>query len=278
MIYKGDKMNFYIIIVVYNQFVENSPIIKELFKCTSLYLYCADNSTKTEIIQKNTKFCKEKSINYFCMDGNVGLSSAYNHVIQQIPKDLNNYIIICDQDTEVNNTIIEKYKKAIFSNPKKMIFCPIIKDNKGIMSPAKFTGRRYVHSRYDDFNKKIGNYSFINSCMCVNSIIFEKLKYDENLFLDCVDYDFVNTIRQYFTDEIFFVIEDYEIFQNFSGVTKNAFESDYTRFKIYLKDFRYFYKKWYRKSFYSEKILLARAIKLSLIHRNFSFMKIYFTK
>ena len=144
------------------------------------------------------------------------------------------------------------------------------------MSPAKKAGAWYVHSKYRDFNKNINRYSFINSCMCINAALFKEVIYDENLFLDCVDYDFINMIRQVISKDIFYIMKNIEIYQNFSGVTSNTFESDLARFKIYVKDFRYYSKKWNKKNVSS--ILFKRALKLVLIHKNFIFFKILNTQ
>lgn len=269
-------MHFNIITIIYNQLISNCGIVKHLnIDDFSTNLIFADNSTKEEITEKNKNFCLQSNFLYVNMNGNKGLSKAYNKAIDGILKDKDSWIIICDQDTEITSGFLLYYKNAITENPTKKIFCPIIKDSVGIMSPSKISGEKFIHSKFVDFNSCIEDYSFINSCMCINSTIFDFNKYDENLFLDCVDHDFVKTVRGRWAENLFYVISELEIFQNFSGVTKNSLEADVNRFKIYLKDAQYFYKKWYKNAWSANLYMLLRALKLSIHHKNFLFLKLF---
>ncbi len=265
--------SFYIIAVIYNQFVKNCCFIKNISQNSQLKIIVVDNSVKKEFIEENSYFCMNNNITYICMHDNAGLSKAYNKAIESIPKNDKTYIILLDQDTEIPTNFIDLYVKAIIENPEKKIFCPIITDSKGIMSPSKICGYRYKHSIQTDYNNKIDDYSFINSCMCINSKIFDNIKYDEGLFLDCIDHDFIKTIRTFISKDIFFIIDDLIIFQNFSGVTNNPINNDLIRFRIYLKDMEVFFSKWYRNKGYAKSSLFLRALKLSLIHKNIIFLK-----
>lgn len=269
-------MHFNIITVVYNQLISNCGIVKQFTREDfSTNLIFADNSTKEEMTEKNKNFCLQSNFSYVNMHGNYGLSKAYNKALSDIIKEKKTWVIICDQDTEITKDFLKYYKNSIESNPDKLIFCPIINDAVGIMSPSEIKGKKYKHSKKTNFNRNIEKYSFINSCMCINSTVFDSIKYDENLFLDCVDHDFVKTVRRTFPDNVFYVIPELEIFQNFSGVTKNSLDSDLNRFRIYLKDSRYFYKKWYKSVRSANIYLLFRALKLSLQHENFVFLKLF---
>ena len=95
--------------------------------------------------------------------------------------------------------------------------------------------------------------------------------------MDFIDHDFVRMIRDKFSDEVFYVIKNIEIFQNFSGVTKNSFYTDYNRFKIYTKDLKYFYHKWYGRKYIARIKLFFRAMKLSVKHKKIDFFKEIFT-
>ena len=264
-----EQINFHIIIVIYNSLINISQY--SFFKKENARIYFADNSTDNEIKTKNKNINFNSSFLYIDMNGNVGLSKAYNSIISKISKKNNNWILLADQDTEFPSNILTIYEEYIKKNPLKLVFAPVISDKIGILSPSLIKGKNVIHSNgysnYDDF-KKI---TFINSGLCINSKIFENLQYDENLFLDLVDFDFINTCKKQFGYDIFFVIKQIEIFQHFSGVEKNSFVSDYNRFKIYCKDQNYFYKKHYNANFYSIFRLLLRALKLSLMHKNFRF-------
>ncbi len=269
-------MHFNIITVVYNQLISNCGIVKQFTGVDfSTNLIFADNSTKEEISDKNKDFCLQANYSYVNMHGNYGLSKAYNKALSDIKKEKESWVIICDQDTEITEDFLKYYKNSIEFNPDKLIFCPIINDTVGIMSPSVLKGKKYKHTKITDFNRTIEKYSFINSCMCINSTVFESIQYDEKLFLDCVDHDFVKTVRKAFSENVFYVISELELFQNFSGVTKNSCDSDVIRFQIYLKDARYFYKKWYKSARSANIYLLFRALKLSLLHKNFVFLKLF---
>lgn len=270
-------MQYYIITVIYNQLISNCTVVqfeKAFLNKGSNSIIFVDNSTDDKILQENSFFCFQNSFTYIDMQGNQGLPKAYNKAISGIPKDMGTWIIICDQDTELTSDFLKYYEQVIKSNPEKRIFCPIVKDSVGIMSPSRIKGKKYIHSKNTDFNKHIENYSFINSCMCINSTIFDSVFYDENLFLDCVDHDFTKTVRKAFATELFYVMQDLVIYQNFSGVTKNSLKSDFIRFQIYANDLRYFVSKWYGSTIWSNKILFLRAIKLAIQHKKLSFIRL----
>lgn len=258
----------YTIIVIYNSEVLLKNKIPNLIIC--------DNSTNIEIKGKNIQFCIKNNINYIDMQENAGITKAYNKAISKIQISSDNWLIILDQDTLLPKDFIQKFEKAIKENPTKKIFIPIIKDNVGIMSPTKIKGMGFTHSNAEDFNSHLKTYSFINSGMCINTTVFSSVIYDEKLFLDMVDHDFVKTVKEKFGSDIFHVIDDISIFQNFSGVTKNSLSSDLTRFKILIKDQTYFYHKHYGKKglCYSNKKLLLRAVKLCIQHKTFKFLNL----
>lgn len=265
-------MFFYVVIILYNQFVKNCKIDWDAFEGVAVFI--ADNSTQKNILRNNNDFCSAYQIRYIEMNGNKGIPKAYNRVISEIPHESDSWIIVCDQDTEIPHDFLQKYKTAIAVNPNKKIFCPVIKDAVGIMSPSKIKGKKFVHSELCDFNNYLEDYSFINSCMCINAAVFKDMKYDENIFLDFADHDFVRAVRERYTHNIFHVVDSVQVYQNFSGVTKNPLQSDLTRFKIYLSDAYYYYEKWYGTKKTAFFILLVRAMKLSFFHKNAEFLKI----
>lgn len=260
---------FTIVLVVYNSFVHF-----QIKRMNGTRILVVDNSIHEKYREYNINYCSLNKYMYVNMQGNVGLPKAYNAAISKIEKNMENWIIILDQDTELPPNFLEKYELAIRNNAEKKIFLPIIKDAEGIMSPTKKKGLGFSHSKLVDFNKNVDNYSFINSGMCINSTIFESVHYDENLFLDLVDHDFVETVRQVYGNGLFYIIQNLEIFQNFSGVTKNSLQSDLTRFEILIKDQTYFYKKNYDNILYSKWKLFLRALKLAIQHKNMAFFKL----
>lgn len=268
-------IDFHIIIVIYNQLINDSPVVNCFIQNTKRIkeIFIVDNSTLDNIKINNKEFCEDNNLCYVDMNGNYGLAKAYNNAIKLIDKSENNWIILLDQDTNIPENFIVYYENAIKNNPAKKVFCPIIKDSIGIMSPALIKGKKWIHSISSDFNNDLSSYSFINSCMCVQSQVFERINYNEDLFLDCVDHDFVAEIKKNYGANSFYVIGEMEVYQNFSGSSVNSLQSDLTRFKIYKKDLQVYSKKWFGSLKTADKILFFRAVKLCLCHKNFCFLK-----
>lgn len=263
-------MLFYIICVVYNNRISNSKVSK--IDNTYVKFFYIDNSSELNIKQENQSFCQDKNFSYIDMNGNKGISKAYNKAISCIEKSDDSWIILLDQDTELPDNLINYYTEAINSNPDKLIFTPIVKNQKGIMSPCKKNKSVFQHISMNELRNISEDFSYINSCMCINSMVFNTLKYDESLFLDYVDHDFVSSFKIKFGHEKIFVIKNLIINQNFSGVTKNSFNSDFNRFKIFKNDYTKYCKKWNIKKY--KNSLLKRAFKLCYIHKTISFIKI----
>ncbi|MCQ2584360.1 MAG: hypothetical protein MJ185_02125 [Treponema sp.] len=270
-------MLFNFILVLYNYECKKNDLVKSLLTeykyPASLFVF--DNSTEDEIILKNQSFCKLNQINYYGDGLNYGLSYAYNYVIKLINKEINNWVIILDQDTHFNISFLDYYIQSIASNNNKMIYTPIIKDSIGIMSPS--IEKKNTMKHIEDYKTELlCKCSFINSCMCINSIVFLNLKYDENLFLDCIDHDFIKSFKLNYSVDKIYVIENLVIHQEFSGVTRNTVLSDLKRYGIFVKDYRIYTKKWKLSNFQAEIKLFYRALKLSLIHHTPKFILIYF--
>lgn len=256
-----------IIIVIYNQKIMINEKVSNKVK-----LIFVDNSTNISIKESNISYAQKNSSNftYIDMQGNKGLPTAYNKAIETIKPENDDYVIILDQDTVFESDIFNEYVTYIEFNPKVDVICPIVRDSVGIMSPNLICGVNNKHLlNIDDIkNNNISNYSFINSGMCIKCSVFSKIKYDETLFLDFVDHDFVKQIKD--NKITIGICYDIVLNQNFSGVTKNTFEQDFNRFKIFIKDAKHYYNKYFSKQNF-KLILFRRTLKLTFIHRKLSF-------
>lgn len=261
---------FFVITVIYNQLIQQSNLLRKIPQSAKLLF--ADNSTKEEICLKNKNFCNENGFHYIGMHGNKGLPKAYNATINILKPSANDFVVVLDQDTEIPSDFIEKYENFISKNQNADIICPIVLDSVGVMSPSLSSGLKFKHIKsIEDVNQKnIENYSFINSGMCIKGSVFGKVKYDENLFLDFVDHDFILSAKK--KNLKIAICFDVIFKQNFSGVTRNPYNQDYSRFQIYMNDAKVFYRKWFNKNY--KLILLPRAIKLCIFHKKISFLKL----
>lgn len=255
----------YVLVVLYNSDIKKIDIFSQ--NINSFYI---DNSINEKIKQVNCKFSKENNINYIDMEGNKGLSKAYNKAIETIKPTEEDYIVIFDQDTKFDCDIFDKYINYIEKNPKIDVICPLVEDSIGFLSPCliKKSGFEHIHNKEHINDEYIDNYSFINSGMCIKGRVFSEIKYDENLFLDFIDHDFIFSLKK--NNFKIGICPEILLYQEFSGVTKNSFEQDYNRFKIYVKDAKYYYSKNFDNSYFFK--ILKRAIKLCLVHRKLVFL------
>ena len=256
------------IIVLYNQ-----KISAEKFSMLNGRIVFCDNSTDAEIKSFNVSFAENlKNDNFFYLDmhGNKGLSKAYNSAVENLKLNANDFVVIFDQDTVIPQNLQFQYENFISENKDADIICPVVLDSVGVMSPSVVSGTKFRHiASISEINEKnIFAYSFINSGMCIKRSVFAKIKYDENMFLDFVDHDFVISAKK--NGFKIKICKEVVLNQNFSGVTKNTYKQDFSRFCIYMKDAKVFYKKWFDKSY--KLVIFPRAIKLSLIHKNLSFL------
>lgn len=278
------KVKIDIVLVIYNREL-TSCSITEFVPSADVKILVTDNSTYENVKKRNKEICATLGFCYIDMQGNQGLAKAYNKCISIIRKEncvdnIKEFFLFLDQDTYLKQESLFLYFEAIKKNPKKLIFCPIVYDSVGVMSPSLTKGMKFIHEKkYNSSNNResISNYSFINSGMCVALSVYENIHYDEHLFLDMVDHDFIKCIKKSFADiNPVFIIEDLILQQQFSGVSKNSFESDKIRFQIYYKDSNYYCLKWYGRN--NTKTLFFRAVKLSLQHKNSFFIKYFLEK
>lgn len=228
-------------IVVYNTKIEDSETIKiilQLKERYSLQLKVADNSTSPEIIAHNNQCAKSLGIYYYSMNGNKGLSQAYNIILNDIFKeapDLDDILIWFDDDTMINENYFEVLQRELFKSEKKDIYVPIIVGQDGkVWSPnrAGFLKNKLVKNNFSCITNK--NFNAINSCTAARLRVYDNYRYDERLFLDQVDHKFYFDERQANRN---FGIIDVKIIQNFSQRTNKVNINDiYTRLRIRFKD------------------------------------------
>lgn len=95
----------------------------------------------------------------------------------------------------------------------------------------------------------------INSGMAVRYRVFQQIRYDEKLFLDCVDHDFMNSIR---SKNMNIMILNCTIKQHYSRNEKKTIEQYISRFKLYKRDFKVYSKKNGILPYYYASIILMR--------------------
>ncbi len=247
-------MEIYAIVVVYNKNFETCTSYKCLSEISNINIVLVDNSTADF---NNDKFQGGK---YISMNGNKGLSKAYNKAIDEIGG-TQGYICLFDDDTFVDKDYFEKLESSILKT-KADVLLPIIKDEIGIMSPCNLKGIdiRRIHSIGDLDSDFVG----INSGMCINLDVFKDYRYDENIFLDYIDFTFLKDMKKSHKKIIFF---DACLKQKFS-INSDSRESAKIRFGIFKKDFRLYCK---GHMFYYYYKMLKKRLKLSVKYLDLSF-------
>ncbi|SHE83080.1 glycosyltransferase [Alkalibacter saccharofermentans] len=267
-------MKFNLIIIMYNLNCHKSPIVNSLLEIyrnsnlSHIRVFICDNSTKVDIKIKNKEYCGEKEFVYVDMNGNKGLSKAYNKAIELINE--KEWIVLFDQDTLIVDNYFLELEKSITRNKHVSIHVPIIKSEDIIISPCLLKKMKVKQFRVE-VNKNYSDITAINTGMCINKRVFSKTGgYNEDIFLDYLDHYFMREYYKYYKEV---AVINATLIQSFSGHDNSSFETSLLRFKIFLNDFFvYCCEAGGGKIYYSRKILL-RAIKLSFIYKNIAFLK-----
>lgn len=247
--------NIYALIVIYNKNCKDSITYNCLKAIKGMNIIVCDNSDS----EFNNSTVVLDGNKYISLQGNKGLSKAYNAAISMI-KNEDGYICLFDDDTTVSSDYFDELNTLIKNNTSD-IYLPIVLNNKGIMSPVQLN--KYHVKRFDDISDiKYEYLAGINSGMAINLKLFKDYQYDENMFLDYIDYNFILDLRK---RNAKIHVMNTEIYQSFSVETNNIFSAK-KRFKIKKKDLRYFYKDCLLYYFY-----LITKLKLGLLLKYKSF-------
>ena len=233
----------YALIVIYNKSIKESITYNCIKNFEKLNVIIFDNSERD---YGNSSYAKENGIVYYTQNKNIGLSKAYNYVINKLNLSDNDYIIILDDDSEIST---EYYNEAIsvIKNNQYDIILPIVYSENQIISPSNVQFGCRVK-----LVKKISKIEFsritaINSGMIVSARVYKNVRYDEELFLDYVDHTFMHEVR---TKKYSISIMESRINQNYSRNQKQSIDSVKHRYKIFKKDFFVYCRKCRKVIFY----------------------------
>mgnify|MGYP004528903837 CR=1 FL=1 len=127
-------MNIYPVVIVYNKSIDNSITLLNLLKCKipSSNVLVVDNSTSDFGIES---YCKEYGYNYLSMQGNKGLSKAYNSAIDFLSGKMKSQDLIMwlDDDTPVTPAYFELLSITATKCNDCDIFMPIIMGQDGVI-------------------------------------------------------------------------------------------------------------------------------------------------
>lgn len=266
------QKNLNIIIVIYNIKLDESIAFLKVYENRNYFhITIVDNTTINNIRQYNQSEAEKFDVTYLSKGDNIGLSKAYNLAIEHIKESCNKieWVITLDQDTVLNQDYFNEILEITGRSSEMLLYYPKVNSKRGVISPILMNKQ---------FIKNIKNKTQQNNIVCINSgllmniNLFKECIYNENLFLDMIDYDlFCQMIKKGYMNKIKSI--NSLIDQDFSGAGFSLLEKDYARFKLYAADFKTFCCKWKVSKFYRNYIMFKRCLKLSIHYKSIKFMK-----
>lgn len=186
-----------VVVVIYNKKCTESVSFAEVSGNGTVLAVLIDNSTDLQIQSFNRAACSNIGCEYISMDGNKGLAKAYNAAVGQIGSRID-YLMLLDDDTVVPEDVIPVLRKAIAQNTSADVLVPFVLDQSTLLSPCRRWSSLFfrLKKRPESFDGKM---SAINSGLVIriDQQNREKPLFDDKMFLDCIDHDFIlQRIRQ----------------------------------------------------------------------------------
>lgn len=216
--------------VVYNSTIDDcqafQTLKESLLTNKDVHTIICDNSICEDIKRINSQQSEAYNFTYLDMQGNKGLSSAYNSAIDHCQSQ---WIITSDQDTTYPQDYFQQMKYAIQQHPDISIFYPYVVAPKITMSPFK---------PYESYPSMCA----INAGACYKRDVFEVIHYNQALFLDFVDIDLSFQIHNQHIPCLY--LKNLVLSQSFSGVEHTSRNNALKRYEIYLKDYHVLKQRW----------------------------------
>ena len=257
----------YITVVLYNKRIneitslDNYIMLKKEKEFVKIYIM--DNSTDSSIKDYNNEISNvdyKDCLNYIDNKGNIGLSLSYNKILDLL--DENSYIFISDDDTLFSYEYLNNVYNTI-RNEESLIVSGIVRTSNGVLSPIKKL--KVFKPKNICFPGNYVNIYTINSGLTVSKKIYDIIgKYPKELFLDMVDFWFMDTLKKFKLNHI--KIVDGDIKQTFSGNSGYTSGTEY-RFKIYKKDMIAYRKLIKHRRVYVFLTLLKRKTHIKIMKR-----------
>lgn len=231
---------FFAVVVLYNKIIKESITLMSLMELAvpNLYGMILDNSAE-QYVELNRNYVLSEQWHYYSMNGNIGLSKAYNFALDILKEKNADYIVVwLDDDTNIGMDYFISLQLAV-EDLQYDVFAPIVYGQDGkIYSPNEagmLRGKLIKES-----NQSISQHKFnaINSCLAVRLRVYQNYRYDENLFMDCIDTQFFNDLRK---NGLNFFVLPVAIRQNFFQRSENRDPTKYwNRFRIRIIDTMYY--------------------------------------
>lgn len=249
-----------VVIVIYNKSCADSETCRTVLLSAEqpARVLVMDNSTRE---YPNAAFCAERGWHYRSMGGNAGLSKAYNAALELL-KDAHGLVVWADDDTSFPENYFSGLSAFAEENPEKSLFLPVVLSGERRISPSA-AGKYRVEPVQTTAELAGRPVTAINSGMAVRLELYQAgYRYDESLFLDCIDHDFMRWCRLNGKD--FFVMNGVTLRQRFFIDSRPKRSAALARRKIFVRDFRTYSRKCGSSRLITGLRLLIGRIRLEL--------------
>ncbi len=262
-----------LVIIIYNQSLFKSNVFKTLVSRTdNLNVYIYDNSPTPQ--HKKCEF-EGTSIYYTSNVNNPGLSYAYNRAAEYAALNNFSWMMLSDQDTKFDTSIIDTFITASNNNTSIKLFAPMVKTGNGKnFSPILYKNHRGNAPLIMPTGAvSIDKYHPINSGLFIETNSFIQVEgYDEAVWLDHSDFQFIERFKEMYNQMFILPIE---CEQEFSNEVQTP-EQKLKRYAIYCDCL----KKCKRKNLQDDidylYIIFKRMLKLILVTKSLKPIKIFY--
>lgn len=144
------------------------------------HIHIVDNGSETESLGVLESLEREPDITVERLGENRGVGYALNRGVQYARQMGCTWLLTMDQDSVVDNSLIEAYRAAVEGDPTMVCLTPRITNRK----------------RKKDAAGGVISYA-ITSGNLVRVSVFDQIGlYDEGFFIDCIDFDFCLRLRR----------------------------------------------------------------------------------
>lgn len=257
------------IVVVYNRTLADCEATTGLLQAnTDVLVY--DNSEQD---CSNADFCGRHGWTYLGGTGNAGLSKAYQACIDHLERiQFEGLVTVFDDDTTVDAAFFDAIHHAVEMQPEASLFFPVLRAGERIVSPQVIHENQHAEffADVDACLAYQGTDMFaFNSGMTIRSEVFRKVRYNTELFLDGIDYDF---LRRCYQQGIRAAAVPFEMEHGFSGAQHPDAAQALKRFTNYAKDHAIVLKD--NPSGY-RYLVGKRALHLMLMYHKLSFFHVF---
>ena len=203
---------------------------------------------------------------------NNGLSKCYNDAFLEATSLKKHWLFFLDQDTELPPEFFNAYYLATRLFPNEVLFAPVVKDSRGILSPVRFVRGRGKRTMMEEYGlTPFDKLRPINTGMMTRLEAFKQANgFEESIKLDFSDFAFTEKMKKIHEN---FVVVDLVLRQDFFDNTASKSDA-FQRFKFFhegaLEMGRIFGPSWiyyYRA--------LTRALYLSIRFKSFIFINFF---